>query len=251
MEYSIQSFAKLAGISTRTLRYYDEIGLLKPLRINSSGYRIYGENEVDKLQQIMFFRELGVNLEIIKGLMESKNFIEEKALKEHRQNLLKKREELDRLIETVEKTIKNKQGEIIMSNKEKFEGFKKNLVEENEKKYGKEAREKFGEEKITASNAKVMGLTEADYEKTTDLAQKIKGTLSAALKTGDIKGDMARRAVELHKEWLMLYWSEYSKEAHIGLGEMYVQDERFKEYYDKEEPGTAEFLRDAIKEWAR
>ncbi|HBH0785723.1 MAG: MerR family transcriptional regulator, partial [Clostridioides difficile] len=83
MEYTVQKLSKLAGISTRTLRYYDEIGLLKPLKINSSGYRIYGQNEVNKLQQILFYRELGINLENIKNIINSPNFDSLSALKEH------------------------------------------------------------------------------------------------------------------------------------------------------------------------
>lgn len=81
MEYTVQKLSKLAGISTRTLRYYDEIGLLKPLKINSSGYRIYGQNEVNKLQQILFYRELGINLENIKNIINSPNFDSLSALK--------------------------------------------------------------------------------------------------------------------------------------------------------------------------
>ncbi|MDP4158116.1 MAG: MerR family transcriptional regulator, partial [Bacillota bacterium] len=69
MEFTVQSLGKLAGVSTRTLRYYDEIGILKPARINSSGYRIYGQREVDRLQQILFYRELGVSLEDIKKII--------------------------------------------------------------------------------------------------------------------------------------------------------------------------------------
>jgi DNA-binding transcriptional MerR regulator len=133
--------------STRTLRYYDEIGILKPARINSSGYRIYGQKEVDRLQQIMFYRELGVSLENIKDIVTSPSFDGAAALKEHHEKLLEKRNQLDLLIANVEKTIALTEGRINMSDKEKFEGFKKNMIDENEKKYGKEIREKYGRDK--------------------------------------------------------------------------------------------------------
>ena len=90
MEYTVQKLGLMAGISTRTLRYYDEIGILKPARINSSGYRIYGQAEVDKLQQILFYRELGVSLENIKDIVNDPSFDCLKALGEHREKLIEK-----------------------------------------------------------------------------------------------------------------------------------------------------------------
>ncbi|MFP7299751.1 MerR family transcriptional regulator [Neobacillus niacini] len=246
MEYTIQKLASLAGVSTRTLRYYDEIGILKPARINSSGYRIYGQEEINTLQQILFYRELGVGLDSIKEIVTAPAFDGAKALREHRKKLLKKREQLDLLIANVDKTIANSEGRIIMSNREKFEGFKKKMIEDNEKKYGKEIREKYGEETVEASNAKVMNMTQEQYEEVTALAEEIHTTLAEAFKTGDPAGELAQKAAQLHKDWLTYYWKSYSKEAHAGLAQMYVDDERFTAYYDKEQPGTAQFLRDAI-----
>ena len=134
MEYTVQKLGRMAGVSTRTLRYYDEIGILKPARINSSGYRIYGKAEVDRLQQILFYRELGVSLESIMDILSSKSFDYADALREHREKLLAKREQLDLLIANVDKTLAAAEGRIVMSDKEKFEGFKQKLIEENEKK---------------------------------------------------------------------------------------------------------------------
>ena len=122
MEYTVQKLSELAKISSRTLRYYDEIGLLKPARINSSGYRIYGQKQVDRLQQILFYRALGVGLEEIKEILDNPNFNEVEALKEHQHKLLEKQKELELLLANVSKTIMLKQGRISMSNKEKFEG---------------------------------------------------------------------------------------------------------------------------------
>jgi len=246
MEYTVQKLARLAGISTRTLRYYDVIGLLKPARISSSGYRIYGRAEVDMLQQILFFRELGFSLENIKDIVTSSSFDFAEALRQHRDMLLAKRKQLDILIANVEKTIESAEGRIEMSDKEKFEGLKKNLIEENERKYGKEIREKYGEEAVERSNAKLMGMTREDYEKAQGLAEQIMEALAQAIETGDPAGEAAQKAADLHKQWLCMYWDEYSREAHAGLAQMYVEDERFRAYYDKNKPGTAAFLRDAI-----
>lgn len=246
MEYTVQSLGKLAGVSTRTLRYYDEIGLLKPARINSSGYRIYGQAEVDALQQILFYRELGVNLDRIKELLTSPSFNGAEALKQHHEQLLDRRNQLDLLIANVEKTIALHEGRISMTNKEKFEGFKQQLIDENEKKYGKEIREKYGDEAVERSNQKVKNMTQEEHDEVTRLSNEVTAALAEAIQTGDPAGTAAQKAADLHKQWLTYYWNEYSKEAHAGLAQMYVDDERFRAYYDVNQPGTAEFLRDAI-----
>lgn len=246
MEYTVQKLAEIAGVSSRTLRYYDEINILKPARINSSGYRIYGQAEVDRLQQILFYRELGVSLESIKDIVTSPTFDGAVALKEHREKLLEKRKQLDLLITNVEKTIALTEGRIHMSDKEKFEGFKKKMIEDNEKKYGKEIREKYGENTVNKSNAKLMNMSEEEHKAVTNLANEVQEVLAQAFATGDPASELAQKAADLHKQWLCFYWSEYSKEAHANLAKMYVDDERFTAYYDKEQPGTAEFLRDAI-----
>lgn len=246
MEYTVQKLGKLASVSTRTLRYYDEIGILKPARINSSGYRIYGQKEVDRLQQILFYRELGVGLDNIREIVTAPSFDETKALREHHGKLLEKREQLDLLIANVEKTIALTEGRINMSDEEKFEGFKQKLLDDNEREYGKEIREKYGKDAVEKSYSKVKNMTQEEYDAVTKLSEEITKTLGEAFKTGDPAGDLAQKAADLHKQWLSFYWDSYSKEAHGGLAQMYVDDERFKAYYDKEQSGTAEFLRDAI-----
>ncbi len=246
MEYTVKKLGELAGVSTRTLRYYDEIGILTPARTNSSGYRIYGQDEVDRLQQILFYKELGVGLEQIKGILDDPTFDASMALMEHREKLLAKRKQLDLLIANVDKTIGVKEGKMKMSDKEKFEGFKEKMVNENERTYGKEIREKYGNDTINRSNRKVKNMSEEDYEKVTNLEKEIKDSLAEAFQTGDPGSVEAQRAADLHKKWLTFYWAQYSKEAHAGLAQMYVDDERFKAYYDDQHEGMAEFLRDAI-----
>jgi DNA-binding transcriptional MerR regulator len=246
MEYTIQKLSQIAGVSTRTLRYYDEIGILKPARINSSKYRIYGQAEVDLLQQIMFYREMGVSLDTIKDIITAKDFNEEKALESHLEKLLAEKKQIDLLIENVKKTLDYKKGNINMKDNEKFQGFKKKLVDENEEKYGKEIREKYGDEKVNESNQRMMNMTKEQYEEFEKLGQEVLDTLEAAFATGDPAGELGQKTAELHKKWLTFSWNEYSKEAHAGLAQMYVDDERFTAYYDKKQPGLAVFLRDAI-----
>ncbi|MDA8441714.1 MAG: MerR family transcriptional regulator [Peptococcaceae bacterium] len=247
MEYTIQKLASLGGVSTRTLRYYDELGILKPARINSSGYRIYGQAEVDRLQQILFYRELGVSLDNIKEIVISPSFDGTKALQQHRAELLAKREQLDLLIANVDKTIASREGRSSMSDTEKFAGFKQQLVAANEAKYGPEVRGKYGDEIVNRANAKVEGMSEAQYAALNKLRDELNTALRAAFQTGDPAGKVAQKAVDLHRQWLSFYWDNYSKEAHAGVAQMYVDDPRFLAYYDAIQPGLAVFLRDAVR----
>lgn len=250
VEYTVQELAQLAGVTSRTIRYYDEIEILKPARINSSGYRIYGQNEVDRLQQILFYREFDINLEEIKNIIDTPTFDELKALKEHREKLLEKREQIELLITNIDKAIVSKERGVIMSDKEKFEGFKKKIVEDNEKRYGTEIREKYGDETVDRSNKKLKNMTQEEYDEITKLEKNLMDTLQAAFQTEDPACELAQKAADLHRQWLSFYWDSYCKEAHAGVAQMYVDDERFKShydsYYDEEQPGTAEFLRDAV-----
>lgn len=246
MEYTVNKLARMSGVSGRTLRYYDEIGLLKPARINSSGYRIYGQMEVDLLQQILFYRELEVSLEDIMEIIHQEDFDRRVALKEHYNKLKEKRARLDNIMATVEKTIASIEGGLTMQDQEKFEGFKEKLIDDNEKKYGKEIREKYGDDTVDASNAKLRGMSQEDYHAMTELGEDIMELLKKAYATADPSSAEAQLLAEKHKEWLMYSWTSYSKEAHAGLAEMYVADERFTAFYDKAVEGGTQFLRDAI-----
>ena len=246
MEYAINKLAKLAGVSSRTLRYYDEIGLLPALRVSSNGYRVYGGNEVDRLQQILFYRELGVPLEEIRSILAAKNFDGLSALRRHMAALLARREQLDALINNVDKTIKAMKGEGSMSDGEKFKGFVQKMVDENEQRYGAEIRAKYGDESIDRSNAKVLGMRQEQYKGIERLTEEFNKTIREAMRLGDPAGETAQKACALHKAWLLNYWESYSKEAHLGVTQMYVDDPRFTAFYDRIAPGCAAFLRDAV-----
>jgi len=246
LEYSINKLTKISGVSTRTLRYYDEIGLLKPARVAESGYRFYGQEQVDTLQQIMFYRELDFSLEDIKKLLSSPDFDRAKAFASHLSALQEKRKRLDALIFNVTKSITTLKGETTMSNQEKFEGLKQQLIKDNEEKYGDEIRAKYGATALYESNARLKDLTKEQYDESEWLRLELEKTLKAAFEAGDPAGELAQKACDLHKQWLGVFYPKYSKEYHKGLAEMYVADERFRENYDKIAFGCTEFLRDAI-----
>lgn len=246
MEYTVQRLGAMAGISTRTLRYYDEFGLLKPARINSSGYRIYGQAEVDLLQQILFYRELGLTLERIREIVTSPSFDGAQALRDHHEKLLQRKKQLDELIANVEHTLAQSEGRSTMSNEEKFAGFKQKLIDDNEQAYGQEVREKYGDQAMEQSNHKLKNMTEEQYAAIQQLEADMFEALEQAMEEGDSASVLAQKAADLHRQWLSFYWDTYTKEAHGYITQMYVDDERFTAYYDKRRPGLAGFLRDAV-----
>ncbi len=248
MEYSIKELSELSGVTPRTLRYYHQIGLLNPAGIRSSGYRFYRGEEVDRLQQILFFRELGFSLEKISLLLDHPGFNREAALKSQLIAIQRQRDQMNLLICNLQKTIETLKGENTMSDHEKFEGFKQKMIDENEAKYGDEVRHKYGEEVAHAANQKIKNMTQQQMEEAARLSIEVNEAIGTALATNDPKGEAALAACELHKRWLCVYWPEgyYRPEAHKGLAEMYCQDPRFREYYEKIGEGCTDFLKKAI-----
>lgn len=251
MEYSIRELAKLTGLTTRTLRYYDEINLLLPSRIGENGYRFYDSRSLDTLYQIMFYRKRGFELKQIKDILNNPDYDVKRALKEHLAALEKQKYNIDSLIENVRLTLSAMEGEYEMSDKEKFEALKKTVVEENEAKYGDEVREKYGNEAMEESNRKMLDMTEEQYKKFRSLEDEILEKLQAAVKEGKSpESEAGKEITALHKEWLLMTWNQYSPDAHRGLALMYTCDERFKAYYDYQTEGCAEFIQKAIEHWA-
>lgn len=250
MEYSISELSKLAGVSARTLRYYDETGLLKPSRISDTGYRYYGEGEVAILQQILFYRERGFELKTIQKIIYDKDFDMVKAMEEHLLELEKQKANTEALIQTVKKTIDHMKGKCEMSNKEKFQALKEKMVSDNEKKYGKEAREKYGDEQVDASNRNWMNLPEEKLERWQQLDKEILEKLEmAVLANKKADSEEAKEIAELHKEWLTISLPNYNAQMHKGIAAMYVADERFTKYYDGKVEGCAKFLYESVKYW--
>lgn len=248
MEYTVKALAELAGVTPRTLRWYDQKGLLKPRRTTEAGYRLYGPREVDRLQAILFYKELGLELEAVREILDAPDFDRVAALQSHLAELVARRRRLDALILTVEKTIDEAKGGTPMSDKEKFEAFKRRAVEANEEQYGKEVREKYGDETIDGANGKFLSMTEKEHGEWKALEAEILSALAAAVRSGeDPAGAEGRRIAELHRRWLSHTWTAYTPQAHRGVAELYTADERFTAYYDQEVPGCAAFLCQAVR----
>jgi len=251
MEYTVGKLAKISGVSPRTLRYYNEVGLLNPKELNASGYRIYGDDEVKRLQQILFYKALDVPLEDISLILDTSGFNPLTALENHKKSLLVKQMQIETLVNNVEQSINELKGGRKMSDIEKFEGFKEKMIQENEAKYGEEVREKYGNDVINSSNEKIRKMSQQGQDKAAKLGIIIMEKLNQGFEAKDYKGELAQEIYELHKDWIMCYWSSYSPEGHKGLSDMYVSDKRFKEYYDKEQEGLSEYLRQVIHNFAQ
>ncbi|WGG86712.1 MerR family transcriptional regulator [Enterococcus faecium] len=250
MEYTIKKMSEISGVSPRTLRFYDEIGLLKPARINSSGYRIYGKKEVDRLQHILFYRTMAFKLDDIQEVLDNPSFDHQKALIKHQQMLLEKRAQIDTLLTTVQQTLDMYEGGRKMSDKEKFEGFKQQKLKENEESYGQEIRQKYGKKKVTASNEKWMNMDKETYEEMQTVEKQMLLDLTLYLKEPEDES-LADRIFQAHKKWLSYSWPEYQPKAHKGLGMMYESDERFTAYYDERSGhGAAKALNEIIQKKA-
>lgn len=246
MDYSILQLARLAGISTRTLRYYDQLGLLKPARISGGGYRIYNSASVDRLLLILLYRELDFNLEAIKNLLNQPLLDAKHHLESQHSLLLKKRETIDQRLDMINRNLLLLNRGETMTDQAKFENQKNQMISTNEQKYGQEIRQKYGNQTVDNSNARLKGMDQTTFDHANELAALIIEKLLQAMDSGDPASDLAQETVQLHKEWLMIYWPAYTPEAHAGLAQMYVDDERFTSYYDQHREGAALFLRDAI-----
>ncbi|WP_028608499.1 MerR family transcriptional regulator [Paenibacillus harenae] len=239
----VKEVADLVGISVRTLHHYDEIGLLKPEELTESGYRVYSDESLELLQQILFFRELGFPLKKIKEIVSSPSFNNEEALELQRRMLLDKRRQLDRMIETLELTIRHAKGEIKMTNQQKFEGF-----DFSSNPYEQEARDRWGDEAVDQSNAKIGKMTKQEQQELADGMNAIYRKL-ASLRHESPESSESQAAI---KEWYdyLNKMGSYTLEAFRGLGQMYVDDARFTKNIDQFGEGLAAFMRDAMAVYA-
>lgn len=252
MEYSIRELAQLSGLSTRTLRWYDEIGLLKPARVAESGYRYYGPAQVDRLQHILTYRALGLQLARIRECLDDPSFDRLAALRQHRKELQDRKARLELLIQSVEETIGCEERKETMNDERKFAAFKERLVAENEAAYGQEARQRYGEAAVDGANAGLLGMTREQYEAWTALDAELRRRLEDAVREGlSPDSETGRELCALHRRWLAATDRHLNAAKHKGIAELYVMDERFTAYYDRTVPGCAGFLRDAVARWAK
>jgi DNA-binding transcriptional MerR regulator len=243
--YTVNQFAKLAGVSVRTLHYYDELGLLKPESVGANGYRHYGEASVLKLQQILFYRELELSLEEIKTILNSPDFNVLHALDSHREALQGRVRRLERLIQTVESTINQLKGRKKMNAEGLFEGFS----EEEQEKYAQEAEQMYDPETVKASSRRWKAYSPAEKERILAEGRSIYTDLAKAMPEGSSNPDVQKVIARWHKH-LQYFWSPDDEQL-LGLADLYNDDQRFKSNYEKVAPGLAAFMREAVKVYVK
>ena len=239
----IHQVAQQLSISKRTIRHYEQMGLFQAEVNEDNGYRMYTAEHLKTLQQIVYYRSINVALKDIEHLLNATPNQVKKFLEQHLQQLLLERSQLSEVILQVQKTIDLMKDET-MSNKD-FEQMKSQWIENNERQYGQEVRERHGEDSVMATYGKIKGMTEEQFEAAQQLEATLFERLSEAME--DESNELYLEIAELHKRWLSFYWPKYTKAAHVGLAQMYVADERFTQYYDgKIGDGATQLLFEAI-----
>lgn len=244
MTYTVHQLAKLAGVTPRTLRYYDRVGLLSPASHGKNGYRHYGEKEMVRLQQILFFRELEFPLEDIKRMLNRPGFNVADALRDQKKLMRLKRDRIDRLLTSIDKTIKTMLDDKKMLGEEMYDAFKDDDV----KQYQEEVKQRWGDsDAYKQSVAKVGKMTKARMDKLKEDGKAFTKKLADAM-TFDPKSAEAQALIEEHHQGIEFFYPCPSA-MYRNLGQMYVDDPRFAAYYDKFRPGLAAWVRDGIAHW--
>ncbi|MGG5460398.1 MerR family transcriptional regulator [Clostridium sp. B9] len=242
--YKVKEVSDLTGISIRMLHHYDKINLLKPSNLSEAGYRLYSDGDLEVLQQILIYRELDFSLKEIREILDDKNFDLKDALISQKKLIIEKRNRLNKIIDTIENTIKHVEEETSMSKKGMFEGLN---VNKHIKKYEKEVEEKYGEnEAYKESKKRTVKYSKEDWNNINSEIDILYKEL-AKLKDRDVSDENVQ---ELVNQWRMLISNNFYNctiEIFKGLADMYIYDERFTKNIDKYGEGFTEFLSEAMK----
>jgi DNA-binding transcriptional MerR regulator len=241
--YTTKQLAELAGVSRRTLHYYDELGLLKPAKVGNNSYRYFDDENLFQLQQILFYRELGLELKQIKLILEDPDFDRISALQEHRHSLQDRVMRLKKLIQTVDNTVMHFLGEVNLSNKNLFEGFSK----EEQEKYEKEAIDQWGEEAVQSINL-WNSYSEERKAQIMDEGSLIYQEIVETMDKGEDSPEVQALLVRWHDH--LRYFYEPTIEILEGLGKMYHDHPDFNATFTKFHPDLPAFLKKAIAIYA-
>lgn len=237
--HSVKKLAKMAGVSVRTLHHYDHIGLLKPSTRTASGYRMYGEATLLRLQQILFYRELGFKLKEITEVLDDPEFDLLYTLKAHKERLAKEKN----LMATIDETISHLKNRKKMKPEDLYRG----LPREQAKAWRKEAREKWPGQ-VAHAEKQLLKMSRDDFKV---LQDGFKGNIEKLLSLSDRNPASAVVQAEIrrHYDYIMCFWGEpegNKAEAYKGLGDLYVQDERYTEVNGAPNPAFGHFLQRAM-----
>lgn len=248
MACTVKKLAAISGVSVRTLHFYDEAGLLKPAYYGANGYRFYEEPQLLRLQQILFYRELGFELKQIKRILDRGDFEKVEALKSHRQQLQQKLARTSRLIVTIDKTIEHLKGKKKMKSEEMFIGFSP----EEQARHERYLTDRFGDpvkEEITRSKAKVKNWTRADWEKSGGAFAQICRDLVMAMKEQHAEESPAVQAIiRRHYDWLRQFWQP-NRQSYAGYSQLLL-DSELRQAYAVHDAKLPEFAAVAMRVFA-
>ena len=247
MAYTVNKLAKLSGVSARTLHFYDEIGLLKPAYVGENNYRYYEEEQLLMLQQILFYRELGMPLSEIQGIINSDNFDKIEALQSHKKILEQGLDRSQQMIQTIDKTISHLRGKEKMKDEELYYGFDS----EKQKAHEKTLVEKgiVTQEFLDESNKKTKNWSDKEKNAFIVDMEKIMDELIAALeKKSSPSSSEVQALMRRHYTWLELTWTP-TKDSYIGLADLY-QTPDFRVFYDRRHPELLAFMIQAMQVFA-
>jgi len=243
-ELTVGSLARLAGVTVRTLHHYHDIGLVVPAGRTESGYRTYGPPEVERLQEVLFFRELGFPLEAIRDVVGRQEYTRAAALRRQRELLEARAEHVIDMIDAVDRAIAAERTGVTMTNEEMLEVF----GDFDPAQYEEETKERWGDTDAYRESARrVSRYTKDDWKAMQADADAINQDFLKLMAAGIPAGDPAAMDLaERHRLHITKWFYDCTKEIHSGLGQMYLADVRFKENIDKAGEGLAEFLSSAI-----
>ncbi len=247
--YPVGRVAALSGVTIRTLHHYDEIGLLSPSGRSATGYRIYEEADLERLQRVLFYRELGFDLKEISTIVDDPSTDATGHLRRQRGLLVERIERLSAMVDAIDYEVEARNVDIKLTPEERLEVFGGFRPED----HAEEAERRWGEtDAYKESNRRVSRYGKEDWQQLKAEAEEVQARLAAALEAGlPPDSEEAMAAAEAHRRHISRWFYECTYEIHRGLTQMYVGDERFRSHYDTQVPGLASYIKEAAQANAR
>jgi len=243
--YTVKQLSELAGVSVRTLHYYDEIDLLKPTSVGANGYRYYSDDAVMRLQQILLYREMELELLQIKDILDNPDFDLVSALRSHRVTMGEKIKRLEKLIQTVDNTIRHVTGEVKMSKRQLFEPFS----DEQQKDYEREARLTYGPDNVNESTKRWKSYSQAQKVAIGEEGNQVYSDLVDAIEAGKLQQSEEVQVIIARWHNHLRYFYEPTLDILRGLGELYNTHPGFIANFQKIHPQLGEYMRVAINQY--
>lgn len=243
--YTVSQLADMAGVSVRTLHHYDKIDLLKPSARTEGGYRLYEEQDLLRLQQVLFFKELDFPLSEIGSILDDANFDQLEALESHRRLLQAQTARLTSLMNTIDKTIQRlTEDNMSMTDDELYEGFTK----EQRERYPREAREQYDPEIVAESERRVRSMSKEQWQALKAEGEAINEAIASLM---DKAPDDPAVQAQIGRHFGMINnFYTVTPDIYRGLAQHYVDHDEFRAYYEKYRSGMAEFMQAAMTYYA-